>query len=130
AHGVAVMSDGRIFLVGSSDCCNSGGTDFALARLLPNGTMDNTFGPNADGRAHVTFATDAPASANAVLLDGDGRAVVAGASAPAGVSDLSAASDFALTRIVMGEHPFNSAPLRMPGLIEAEDYDNGGTGLS
>src|SRR5258707_10859884 len=78
AHGVSVLSDGRILLVGSSDCCNGGGTDFALARLLPNGAMDNSFGPNADGQAHISFSDGSPASASAVAVDGDGRAVLVG----------------------------------------------------
>jgi uncharacterized delta-60 repeat protein len=123
ARGVAVLSDGRIVLAGSADCCNGGQPAVAIARLNPDGTADASFGPGADGQAHLLFAPGMACSANAVALDGDGRLVLAGSAVT------SPPADFAVARILMGEYPFFGSPLQVPGTIQAEDYDNGGQGL-
>lgn len=78
-RGLAVQSDGRIVLVGSIETLPLPATkkEFALMRLLANGTVDNSFG-NA-GRVQTAF-TDRGDVALAVALDADGRIVAAGGS--------------------------------------------------
>lgn len=81
AFAVAIDGSGRIVLGGIADRSNTWppSQDFALARLLPNGQLDPNF--NADGR--VTVAFDLGASGDdqlsAMMIQPDGRIVVAGA---------------------------------------------------
>jgi uncharacterized delta-60 repeat protein len=76
-RGLAVQSDGRIVLVGSIETLTFPATkkEFALMRLLANGTVDTSFG-NA-GRVQTAF-TDRGDEALAVALDADGNIVAAG----------------------------------------------------
>lgn len=67
AHALAVQSDGKIVAAGESD--NAG----AIARYLPNGSLDSTFG--VGGKVTVNEAV-----ANAVAIQPDGRIVLAGQS--------------------------------------------------
>ena len=75
AYSVAVQSDGRIVLAGTA-----GGpaiSAIAIARLLPNGQPDPSFGQNQDGRA--TFVVgDEPSYAAAARIDAQGRIVLVG----------------------------------------------------
>jgi len=71
ATGVAIQADGKIVVVGSS------GTDFAVARLNPDGTLDATFGPPPGGIVTRDFGS-ANEGAIAVAIQTDGRIVVAG----------------------------------------------------
>lgn len=75
ATGVAVDRNGRIVLGGHAQI--GGNSDFALARLLPNGQLDDAFGDG--GRATLAFdlgSSNADA-ASALLLHGD-RIVLTG----------------------------------------------------
>jgi uncharacterized delta-60 repeat protein len=79
ATGLAIQSDGKVVIVGSS------GSDFGVARLNSDGSLDTSF--SADGKLTVDFGgTDV---ANAVAVQPDGKIVVAGTN---GI-------DFALARI-------------------------------
>ncbi len=69
ARGVAVQPDGRIVVVGTN------GTDFALARFNPDGSLDNNFGTG--GRVTTNFTGNSDI-ANAVIVQPDGRIVIAG----------------------------------------------------
>jgi uncharacterized delta-60 repeat protein len=75
---VAVQSDGKIMLVGTSIEPGTTNYDFALARLLPNGQLDPTFG---SGGKVTTFSgaqfTDM-APSGGVAIDPDGKILVAG----------------------------------------------------
>lgn len=79
AHAVALQADGAIIVAGVARIPGpplfAGVPDFAIARLLGNGTLDPSFG-NA-GKLMIDFfgATD---SAEAVAVQSDGRIVVAG----------------------------------------------------
>ena len=84
AHGVAIQSDGRIVVAGSTDIGDGG---FALVRLDPEGSPDPTF--DGDGLVYTDHNDDT--GARAVAIQGDGRIVAAGAE---DVGD----SDFALNR--------------------------------
>jgi uncharacterized delta-60 repeat protein len=52
AHGLAIQRDGRIVLIGIAETPSSG-ADIAVARLLPDGTLDAGFG--IGGRTLVPF---------------------------------------------------------------------------
>jgi uncharacterized delta-60 repeat protein len=81
ARSLVLQPDGRIVAAGSA------GGNFALARYNLDGSLDPTFGT---GGKVVTSAS--PDGANAVVLQPDGRIVVAG----------SAAGNFALARYLGG----------------------------
>lgn len=80
AFGVAIDAAGNIVLGGGADN-GSAGADFAAARLLPDGTLDNNF--DADGLVTIGFDLGDPGGSNgdlaeAVLVQGDGKIVLAG----------------------------------------------------
>jgi uncharacterized delta-60 repeat protein len=74
AYAMALLPDGRILLAGEAD------GNVALARLLPDGRLDPSFG--VGGRvvtpANPTGASGATARATALALAADGSVVVAG----------------------------------------------------
>jgi uncharacterized delta-60 repeat protein len=85
ADGVALQADGKIVVAGTV----SG--EFALARYNTDGSLDATFG--SGGRAFTQFSQ--PAVAAGIVLQPDGRIIVAGSSAGA------VSSGFALARYKM-----------------------------
>lgn len=87
AFDVAIDSSGRIVVAGSST--NGSQTDFAIARLLADGTLDSSF--DTDGLATTDFAGGADVANGVAITPGDG--IVAAGSAFTGVG-----SDFALAR--------------------------------
>jgi hypothetical protein len=46
ARAIAIQPDGKVLVAGSSDAPN-GGSNFALVRYNPDGSMDNTFEDNS-----------------------------------------------------------------------------------
>jgi len=72
AQAVAVQADGKIIIAGSTSV--SSGTDFAVARLLPDGSLDNSF--SGDGKVTTDFAE--LDGGNSVLVQADGKIVVSG----------------------------------------------------
>jgi uncharacterized delta-60 repeat protein len=90
-YATAVQPDGRILAAGVT---NSRGTyDFAVARYLPGGVLDPSFGDNG---VTVTDFGKSWDWAYALALQPDGHIVVAG------VSDRSGSRDFALARYTAG----------------------------
>ena len=83
AFGVVRQPDGKIVVSGYSDDA-SGNRDFALARYNADGTLDSTF--SGDGIVTTSFGTSA--IAYGIVIQPDGRIVVAGF----------AGDDFALAR--------------------------------
>ena len=79
AQSVAIQPDGRIVVAGSTQ--QDLQTSIALARFMPDGSLDNTFGTG--GRVVTTVGMD-PTLINdvamAVALQPDGRIVVVGSS--------------------------------------------------
>jgi uncharacterized delta-60 repeat protein len=73
---VAIDSQGRIFVVAGSNPANDGTTELTLARYLPNGTLDSSFGNK--GVDAFTTGPAAGASANAMAIQPDGRIVLGG----------------------------------------------------
>ncbi|HJZ59494.1 MAG TPA: FG-GAP-like repeat-containing protein, partial [Gemmataceae bacterium] len=92
ATGVALQPDGKIVMVGYSDInVNNGPNDFAIARVLPDGTaLDTTF--ETDGKVTIDFGGED--RANAVAIDPNGRIVVGG------FAGASPNGDFAIVRLI------------------------------
>jgi uncharacterized delta-60 repeat protein len=92
---VVVQSDGKILLIGSGASTGTSGSDFALARLNADGTLDTTFGAGS-GRATVGFdlgGMNTDYGAHAVLQP-DNKIVVAG------IAEAATGYDFAITRLM------------------------------
>ena len=94
AQSVVVQSDGKIIVAGSSIAIMDGvamfNSNFALARYNTDGSLDTTF--HGDGRLTTDFGATA-ASGCSVILQSDGKILVAGSSTKPGGK-----SDFALAR--------------------------------
>ena len=74
--GVAVQSDDKIVVVGTSDS-GSGSSELAVARLNADGSLDNAF--NGIGRATVSFSAGNDAGSG-IAVQSDGKIVVVGTS--------------------------------------------------
>ena len=85
ASAIAIQSDGRIVAAGDS-AVGGGDPDFAIARYMPDGTLDGTL--NSTGSVLTDFGGFDVAYA--VAIRSTGRIVAAG------FSDVSGTSDFAL----------------------------------
>ena len=75
ANSVAIRSDGKIVVAGSSRWNDEAYEDWTVARYNINGTLDTTF--SKDGKLTKDFGS-AYESANSVAIQGDGKIVVAG----------------------------------------------------
>lgn len=77
ADDVAIQEDGRIVVVGKSTrASEDGGYAFALARYLPDGRLDRTFG--IEGTLSTTFTGSGSTAAGGVTIEPDGSILVAG----------------------------------------------------
>src|SRR5207249_3402861 len=94
AHSVVVQPDGKIVVAGCTDTCDDNlaayAHTFVVARFLPDGQLDSTFG--SGGVVQTGFG--AHGQAHSVALQADGKIVVAGCKGCA----WSGPSDFALAR--------------------------------
>jgi len=72
AHAVVVQPNGRIVVAGGGGAAAS---EFCVARLRANGTLDTTFGPA--GKRRIAFGGDQEAAFGAALQP-DGKIVLAG----------------------------------------------------
>ncbi len=87
AQALLIQSDGKILMVGNAYATNDfASSNFALARLNLDGSLDTTFGNNGRAFTDLNGGSD---FANAAILLGDDKIVIAGT---AGFTD------FALTR--------------------------------
>ena len=73
AHSVVAQADGKIILAGSSS--NGSNNDFAVVRYNADGTLDTSF--NGTGKVATDFGSGGD-QANSVVLQSDGKIVVAG----------------------------------------------------
>ena len=79
ATAVALQPDGKIVVAGWSVISSTTGLpDFALARYLPNGTLDTTFSGDGLVTTHIGSSGNDAARATAVALQADGKIVAAG----------------------------------------------------
>ncbi|MBI1862108.1 MAG: hypothetical protein HYR96_14435 [Deltaproteobacteria bacterium] len=76
AYGVALQNDGRLVVAGHSMIGDS--NVFTVARYLPNGTLDASWG-SGQGRVYTSIGPYND-NAYAVTLQGDGKVLVAGSS--------------------------------------------------
>jgi uncharacterized delta-60 repeat protein len=74
ANALALQTDGKILIGGYAPL--SGFDDFAIARLLSDGTLDNTF--DSDGRVTTTFSTTAADRVESMAVFTDGGIVAVG----------------------------------------------------
>jgi uncharacterized delta-60 repeat protein len=70
-----LQPDGKIVVVGTTDNFQIAAQVFGVARFLPNGSLDSTFG---NGGSAMTAFTDFINTPNAVTIQPDGKIVVAG----------------------------------------------------
>lgn len=87
AQGLAAQSDGKLIVVGGADV--GLGTNFALARLNANGSLDGAFGTNG-GKVTLTGGAS-NAVAAAVRLQSDGKILAAGCGYNGGTNDFAVA---------------------------------------
>ena len=74
AYSVAIQDDGKIVVAGFQDG-GSTGYNFALSRLNPDGTLDNTF--DSDGKVTTSFSNDDDVI-NDIVIQDDGKIVAVG----------------------------------------------------
>jgi uncharacterized delta-60 repeat protein len=75
ASDLIVQDDGKLVAAGQGDTGDFTNSDFALARYLPDGRLDTTFG-GGDGKVLTDFG--ASASASGLTLQPNGKIVAAG----------------------------------------------------
>lgn len=115
ANGIAVQPNGKIVLSGWAQNI-SGKFDFGLARYNPNGSLDPTFG-SAGMVTTDFFGADATPFAMALCVDG--KILVAGRAAFAGVNR------FALARYEISMPKITSASVNGKKLfVEGKDFDD------
>jgi uncharacterized delta-60 repeat protein len=98
-NAVAIQPDGKIVMAGTSFGA-SGDEDFAVARYLPDGTLDTSF--SGDGRVSTDFGNSFD-QGMAIAIQADGKLVVAGGSAVPGSQ-----WDFAVARYFPNGAPDHS----------------------
>lgn len=91
---IAVQTDGKIVVVGTAQNGVTD-TDFAIARLNPDGTLDTTFGSNGLRTIGFDLGGGLIDRATAVAIQADGRIVVAGYAQVDSANDY----DFAVVRL-------------------------------
>lgn len=97
ADEVALQPDGRIVVLGRTVPGPAGNDDMAVARLLPNGSLDPAFG--VSGRVRLDFGGAEDGTALSLLPDG--RILVAGSTA----ATAGGAKDIAVARLLGGDPP-------------------------
>jgi len=77
--GIVIDDQGRIVVSGTQET-QFGGRQFGVARLLSNGLLDSTFGPNGDGKVTIDFSGEDSndRGRGGVVRDTQGRLIVAG----------------------------------------------------
>jgi len=75
AKALAIQPDGKILVAGST---SGNGSDFAVARLNANGTLDNTFGTNGKTILGFNLAGRNEDTLAGMILDAEGRIVLGG----------------------------------------------------
>ncbi len=116
-RSVAIQPDGKIVVAGQSQN-NGSNTDFALARYLPDGSLDSSF--SNDGMLIVNMGVGNN-GANSLALQSDGKIVVAGSSLTVNFSD------FALARLMPDgrlDSSLNGVGFLTTGIGAYHDYGN------
>jgi uncharacterized delta-60 repeat protein len=95
ATGVALQPNGKLVVVGIADTTGLNGTNIALARYNPNGSLDPTF--SGDGKQRTSFG-GRYTEAHGVALQADGKIVVVGRRCIIQPTGDCSAFDFAVAR--------------------------------
>jgi uncharacterized delta-60 repeat protein len=96
--GLAVQPDDKIVAVGTGYFVNNSGrrqSDFLVARFLPDGALDPSFGNNAPGISTIDFFGDTDDFARSVAILNNGQILVGGDS----FNPANNTSDFAIARL-------------------------------
>lgn len=131
ASAVALQPDGRIVVAGDTTAGQASRRDIAVARLLnPQGGLDSSFGPAANGSLRIDMGGQSIASA--VAVQPDGGIVVAGSTTlsghdnatlvrllPAGTPDPSFSDDGRITTSAGGDDEFAALAIQADGKIVA-----------
>lgn len=86
---IAIQSDGKLVVAGLGDNGTSN-IDFILVRYKTDGSLDNSF--DSDGKVFTDFGSNMDDKGNSIIIQADGKMVVAGSSSNG------SNSDFALAR--------------------------------
>jgi uncharacterized delta-60 repeat protein len=96
ANGIALQADGKVVVVGTTSGATFDTSNFAVARLNSDGTLDTTFGAGT-GKTTIEFDLNAGSGADVasgVAIQQDGKIVIVGsATTPTG-------SDVAVARLL------------------------------
>jgi uncharacterized delta-60 repeat protein len=127
-NDVAVLPTGKILVSTATQGFND--VDFGLARLNANGSEDSTFGIN--GRVFTDIDND---DLPRQLLLQSGKAVLVGASThlntqPGPMSSSLVMARYQLDGTANPQSPYGGMPWAVPGILEFEDFDDGGEGVS
>jgi uncharacterized delta-60 repeat protein len=125
ANAAVVQPDGRIILAGSvpsSNLSGTGGTDIAVVRLLPNGSLDPTFGVQGRMVIPLDLGGQNDDTARAVALQPDGGIVVAGSATTA-----SNGLDFIAVRLTPDGFP--DATFGTAGVVDLA-FNSGGSAFN
>jgi uncharacterized delta-60 repeat protein len=76
ASAVAIQADGKILAAGNSNTRSAAGARFTVARYTPSGSLDTNFG--SGGIVTTQVGTGTSAGVSAMLVQGDGKIVLAG----------------------------------------------------
>ncbi len=90
AYAAAIQADGKIVLAGFSSTGTAASSDFALVRYNTDGSLDSSFGTG--GKVLTDFGGSGGDYARDVVIQSNGKIVVAGETGP------DATKDFALAR--------------------------------
>lgn len=102
AFRLAEDASGRYLMVGSCEVA-PGNSDFAIARFLPNGSLDERFGTGgklAINNRIVQFGPERDNTATGLAIDPDGGILLAGKSATQGTAPNFSAYEFQVVRLV------------------------------
>jgi uncharacterized delta-60 repeat protein len=124
AAAVTLQPDGKIVVAGQTDTGIS--IDFALARFMPDGSLDGEFGTG--GRVTTNFTGNSDDLGSAVALQPDGKIVVGGTSednfalaryTPEGALDIPFGIEGKVTTNLGGEDLLHALVLQPDGAIVA-----------
>ena len=76
AFAVALQMNGDIVVAGEAQSTSS--SVLAVARLTKSGTLDTTFGPKHNGEETPSFGASSPDAGRGIVLQTDGKIVLAG----------------------------------------------------
>ena len=123
---VAIQDDGSIVVVGYTTNSN-GDNDFAIARVIPDGSLDYTF--SDDGKKTIAFdlGGDGTDRATSVAIQSDGSIVVAGSA-----SGKNGDGDFAVARLTKSggmDGAFSGDGRKTVALDRGASNEDGATGV-